>query len=479
MAEKNSSMRLEARPPVVAVLGHVDHGKTTLLDWIRKSHIAAKEAGGITQSIGAYKIDFKGQKITFIDTPGHAAFSKMRECGGQAADLVILVVAADDGVMPQTIECLGHIKTASVPFLVAINKIDLPAAEVERVKKQLSQNGVLLEGYGGEVVALPISAKTGEGINDLLEMILLLAQMQELKADSEGMLQGIVIEAKKGKAGAMATVVVKNGTLRLGDQILAGEVSAKVKGLFDENQKKLEKVTPGEAVEVLGFSSLPQVGAPIKKAEAGAETVFSVENLPIPRFTKEQEKKFKIVVKADSVGSFEAILSNLKKDEVLMVSGGIGEIIDSDVLLSQIVKAKIFGFRVKASASVAKLAESEGVEIKTYQIIYQFLEELEKEQLKFSSTQREEKILGKAEIVAEFLVDGLRIAGCRVIEGKITRGDLLQLKRGEKILGQTTALSLKQKSKEISEVKAREDFGVRLEPLLDFKMGDMLISARS
>lgn len=465
------------RPPVVAVLGHVDHGKTSILDRIRQTNLAAREAGGITQSIGASSIVFKDQKITFIDTPGHAAFGKMRQRGGQAADLVILVVAADDGVMPQTIESIEHIKAASVPFIVAINKIDLPGADVERVKKQLADNGVLLEGYGGDIVAVPISAKTGKGIDDLLEMILLVTQMEEISGDPEGLFKGIIIESKKDKAGPVGTIVVKNGTLNVGDQILAGEVWAKTRGLFDENWKSVLKVEPGEAAQVLGFETIPPVGASVIRVETSSERKVQIPTLQAPPLSDEEQKKFKIILRADTAGSLEAIIANLVQD-VVLVTAGLGEILKNDVLLAQMTKAKIFGFRIKIPSEVAKLAEGEKVEIAVFDIIYQFLESLEKEKLRWLTPTTVEQVTGKAEILAEFTLEGKRIAGGRLLEGKISERDKMRLLRGEKILGEAQIISLKQRAKSVSEVKAKEEFGVLLEPPLDFKVGDMLISFR-
>ncbi|MDO8551554.1 MAG: translation initiation factor IF-2 [bacterium] len=467
------------RPPIVAVLGHVDHGKTSLLDRIRQTQVALRETGGITQAIGAYKVNFKEKDITFIDTPGHAAFNKMRAYGGQAADLVILVVAADDGVMPQTLESIQHIMDAKVPFLVAINKVDLPGADIERIKNQLSQNGVYLEGYGGDVVAVPVSAKTGEGIDELLEMILLLAQMHEIKGDPDGLLKGLIIESQMGKAGPVGTVVLKNGTLKVGDQIFAGNVSSKVRGMFDENGKRLEKIGPGEAAEVLGFSQIPPVGSSIVKVENSSGKQEALEQkVRLPQLTEEEEKKVKIILKADTTGSLEAIISSLSP-EVLVISAGVGEILDSDVLMAQMMKAKIFGFKVKASSQVAKLAESEKVQIKTYQIIYKLFEDLEEETLKLLKDQTAEKILGKAEIVAEFMVEGKRVAGARVLEGKFSQADRLHLFRGDRVVGDTAIDTLRQRSKKVNEVKAKEEFGIVINPLLDFKAGDMLISFTS
>lgn len=465
------------RPPIVAVLGHVDHGKTSLLDQIRKTRLTEREAGGITQSIGAYQAVFKDKEITFIDTPGHAAFSQMRARGGQAADLVVLVVAADDGVMPQTIESLEHIKTAEVPFLVALTKIDLPGANIDRVKQQLAQNEIPIEDYGGDVVVVPVSSKTGQGIDDLLEMIILLSQIHEIKADPQGLLEAVVIESRKSKAGPSGTIIVRNGTLKIGDQVLAGNVSAKVKSLMDEAGKRVNQAEPGQPVEVLGFDAPPPVGARVirvdsvspKHAEALTKTA---EQIKLP---KEAEDKLKIILKADSIGSLEALSANLS-NEVFLVSAGVGDIFESDVLSAQISKAKIFGFKVKVAPGIAKLAENEKVEIKIYEIIYKFLEDLETEALRLSQPEFKEDILGKAEIKAEFAMEGQRIAGCQVTEGKINKFFSLHLTRGTQNLGDVKIVSMRKRMKEINEAKLKEEFGAVIDPQLDFKPGDMLIS---
>ncbi|MDP3996020.1 MAG: GTP-binding protein [bacterium] len=474
--ETTSSSSMDFLPPVVAVLGHVDHGKTTLLDTIRKTHVAQRETGGITQGIGAYKIEFKGKNITFIDTPGHAAFSKMRQLGGQASDIVILVVAADDGVMPQTLESIRYIQEAGVPYIVAVNKIDLPGADIERVKKQLSQNGVLLENYGGDVVAQPISAKSGQGVDDLLDMILLIAEMNEIGGDPEGALAGVVIESKKDKAGSLATIVVKNGTLKVGDQISAGENNCKVKGLLDELGKKLSEIGPGEAAEVLGFTSPPAVGSEIVKAgvlEKGTSSQFVQSS----KISEEDEKKYKIFLRADTTGSMGALLGSLPP-EAVVVGQGVGEVTESDVISSQGLGAKIYTFRVKVPSSVSKLATSEKVEIKSYDLIYKFLEDLEKD-IYAKAEKEEDKILARAEIVAEFFIEGKRVAGGRVLEGVLRLSQSVRLKRNEKVVGEAKISSLQYRARSVKEVKAKEEFGVFFDPLLDFKVGDVLISYAS
>lgn len=462
------------RPPIVAVLGHVDHGKTTLLDKIRKTRVAEREPGGITQSIGAYQV--RVPPITFIDTPGHVAFSKMRARGGKISDLVVLVVAANDGVMPQTIESLEHIKVAGVPFLVAINKIDLPGVDLEKVKKQLVDNGVLVEGYGGDVVVVPVSAKTGQGIDELLEMILLLAEMKEIKANPEGPLEAVVIESKRDKRGTVGTVLVRDGTLKVADQILVENVPARVRGMMNESGKLVKKALPGQPVEVLGFTQVPPVGAKVAKVEALPKPKLSIDEIrEVPKLPKESQDKLNIILKTDSLGSFEAISESLP-GEIFVVSHGVGDINESDVLFAQATKAQIFGFKVKATSQIIKLAEDEGVKIKTFKIIYEFLEDLEKEVLKVLEPTIEEEILGRAEIVAEFQVGGERVAGCRVLEGKIRKTDKLHLKRKDKILGDTKIVSMKHQKEDISEAKKGTEFGAIFSPPLDFKIGDMLIS---
>lgn len=481
------------RPPIVAVLGHVDHGKTSLLDYIRKTRVAQKEAGGITQKIGAYQVTVEPSEeilrqaqddrvgethtITFIDTPGHQAFSKMRSRGAKVADLVVLVVAADDGVMPQTLESLEHIRAAKVPFLVAINKIDLPGVDFEKVKKQLVDNGVKLEGHGGDVVCLSVSAKTGKGIKDLLEMILLLAEMTEIKADPQGPLEAVVIESKMARSGTVGTIIVKNGTLRIGDQIQIEKISTRVRGMMDENGKNQTLAIPGQPVEVWGFETLPPVGAKVEKVEEltkPEDLPRETEKIEIP---KEAEGKLKIILRTDTLGSGEAVKESLPEN-VFVVLSGVGDILESDILLARTIQANVVGFSVKASSEVQKLAETEKVKIKTYKIIYELLEDLEKEGLEKVIPSEDKEMLGKAVILREFNIAGTKIAGCRVLEGKINVADKIYLQRGEKEVGQTTISSMKHQKTDISEALTGEEFGAVLTLLLDFRVGDVLISAR-
>jgi translation initiation factor IF-2 len=466
-------MALQEKPPVVTILGHVDHGKTTLLDYIRKTKLVTKEFGEITQTIGAYQIEFKGKKITFIDTPGHAAFAKMRSRGARVADIVVLVIAANDGVMPQTLESIKIIKEANVPLIVAINKIDLPEVSVDKVKAQLVENGVLVEGYGGNVVAVPLSAKTGQGVDQLLEMILLTAEIEELKADPEGELEAEVIEAKADKfCGPVATVVVKNGTLKKGDQVTADGVTAKVKLLKDEWGKATEEAFPADPGQILGFSSLPAVGAIVRrisKAPKAAEVV--VTRIVSPK----KEGKIRIILKADVAGALEAILGCLPA-EVQVAESGVGEVTESDVLLAKTFRAEIYTFNLPLRGGVAKLAETEGVKLKNFRIIYDLLEDLEKRILKILEPTIDRKVLGKAEIIVAFDIRGEKIAGARVLEGKINRAHPVVVQRDSKIIAETKIASLKQQKQDINEAIAGVEFGVIFAGKVDFKVGDMILS---
>jgi translation initiation factor IF-2 len=471
MAQKDTL----SRPPIVAVLGHVDHGKTTLLDKIRKTRVAQKEAGGITQSIGAYQVDFKGKRITFIDTPGHAAFSKMRARGAQVTDLVVLVVAANDGVMPQTIESLQHIKEAKVPFLVAINKIDLSGADLEKVKKQLADNGIKIEGHGGKVVAVSVSAKTGKGVEELMEMILLSAEMENIKADPQSELEAVVIESKKDKRGSVATVIIRNGTLKVGDKIAVEKVSAKVRGLIDERGKPVKEAEPGKPVEVLGFKQVPPIGAKVTRIEELLETPLA--HRPKPEKVKAEEKKLKLILKADSAGSLEAVKGSLS-DEVLVIHSGVGGITESDVFLAKTTQAEIIGYQVKVSSSIQKRGEDEGVIVKTYNIIYELLDYLEERVLEILEPSLDEKAIGKAKVVAQFERGEEKIAGCQVLEGKIRKRDKIRLQRDDKLIGEAKIASMKHEREKIREAKRGTEFGAIFSPPLDFKVGDMIISSK-
>lgn len=458
-------MSLQKKPPVVTIMGHVDHGKTTLLDFIRKTKLASKEFGEITQSIGAYQISIGNQKITFIDTPGHKAFSQMRCRGAQAADLIVLVVAANDGVMQQTKESIEIIKEAKIPFIVAINKIDLPEASVEPIKKQLSESQVFVEGYGGDVVTVPISAKTGEGVDQLLEMILLTAELQDLKADPQGIFEACVIESRADKfCGPLIDLIVKNGSLKKGDSIQIDGTIAKVKMLRDEWGKIKEIALPSDPVQVLGFSCLPKAGTKALEKEAPAE-----------KNSEENKKTLKIILKADVLGSLEAIFGCLPK-EIEVVEKSSGEITQSDIMLAKTLRAEIYGFNTPISTNIVKLAETEKVSVKSYRIIYDLLKDLEERLKAPAKDQKNYTVLGKAEILAIFEMKGEKIAGGRVLEGKINKNSPVVVEREGVELGRVKIVSLKEQKQDINEAAAPSEFGAILTGKLDFREGDMLLS---
>jgi len=467
----------QKRPPIVAVLGHVDHGKTSLISKIYEKDLTKKEFGGISQHIGAYQISFKGKKITFIDTPGHVAFSKMRSRGAKVADLAILVVAADEGVKPQTLESLKHIQEANIPFLVAANKIDLPNINLDWLKGNLAENGILVEGWGGNVVFVPVSAKTGKGIDELLEMILLLWEMEEVKSDPEGELEAVVIESKLDpKKGPVATVLIRNGSLKVGEEIRTEEVGGRIRAMIDDKGRNVNIAYPGEAVEVLGFSKVPLVGSKIIRGPLEEKLPSSSKPKTFEK-NKEEEKKIKIILKADTQGTLEAILGSLSQ-EIKVILSGVGNINESDVLLAKTSGAQIIGFNVKASGAVEKLAETEKVEIKTYNIIYELLEDLEARVLKLLEPTIDEEVLGQAKIIAEFIVKNQRVAGCKVEEGEIEKDFPLHLKREGKIIAECQIASMKIGKEDTKKVKKGEEFGVILNCPVDFKVGDVLISYR-
>jgi len=463
--------QIGSRPPIVVVLGHVDHGKTTLLDRIRKTDIASKEAGGITQGIGASVVETtEKKKITFIDTPGHAAFSKMRSRGANLADVAILVVAAHGGIKPQTREALDHIKEAKIPYIVALTKIDLPSSSVESTVEQLEKEGVSFEKKGGDVPLVPVSGKTGEGVSELLEMISLVAEIDEVKGDSTADFEGVVIETDKDKRGALVSVVVRNGTLQVTDEVSAEGIKAKVRGLFDDKRKPVKKAEPGEPVQILGFSEMPPVGSLLKSSQDEG-------NLTVKGTVKTVQKTVKgnipIVVKAANSGSLEAIMTNLP-DKVSVIYSGIGDVNESDIFYAKSNDdVQIFAFESGVSPSVEKLANTEGVKINKFNVIYDLFDTIE-ELIKAG----EEQILGKAEIIADFPYNKTRVAGARVTEGEIKKQDEIVLIRGNNELGKSKIKSLKKQKQNVESVKTQEEFGILFEPQLDFAVGDMIISTR-
>ncbi|MBU2592287.1 MAG: translation initiation factor IF-2 [Patescibacteria group bacterium] len=463
------------RPPIVAVVGHIDHGKTTLLDKIRESRIGAKESGGITQRIGASQVSIRNKegetkKITFIDTPGHAAFTKMRARGVEVTDLAILVVAADSGVQEQTKESFDHIKAAKVPFLVALNKIDLPAADPERVKGQLAEIGIIPESYGGDVVVVPVSAKTGEGIEELLEMTVLIADLQELKFRPDQNLSGVVIEAALDRRkGPLATVLVKEGVLKTGDLIFAEDIPAKVKIMTDWLGQRQESALPGDPVEILGFEAVPAVGAFVSSSALKEEP--KTEKAAV----EEKETILKLIVKADVSGSLEAVLGGLPEG-VEVIHSGVGEIGDSDIFLAQTTGAEIFGFNVGISTATKRIAEQNGIKPFRAEIIYEIFEEVDRRLKEKTDPLSGKEVLGKAEVVAEFTAGKKRVAGCSVLEGEMQKGKKVLLFRGDKVIGETVLASMRHLKEEIDRAGKDLQFGVVFSPPVDFSPKDVIIA---
>lgn len=481
---KKTQTQAVSRPPVVAVLGHVDHGKTTLLDTIRKTTVAAREHGGITQHIGAYQIQVKGRFITCIDTPGHVAFAAMRSRGAAVADIAVLVVAADDSVKPQTIESIEQIKAAGVPMIVVINKIDLPGAQVDKVKSDLAKVGVQVEGFGGDVPFALISAKTGKGVSELLDLILLVSDIKGLQSDASGTLAAVVVETKidKGK-GLIATLVVKQGTITSGTQLFEGSQNiGRVRALLDEYGQRLEKVTPGSPVEILGFSKLPPVGS-IVQGEAVAVERRVQEAVPLKdmanfltAMTEADRKKLTILLKADTTGSLEAIVASLPKDRVVIVRQDLGDITEADILDAKSSRAFVVGFHVKASPSIEKFARTEKVVYRTYTIIYELLKELGDVVEGLEEILAPERELGHGQIIAEFPYENMRIAGTKVASGRLARGDTVKIIREEAEVARAKIKSIRRGKEEINKVEEGFDCGVLLDKKVDFALGDAIIS---
>ncbi|OGE37256.1 hypothetical protein A3D79_01955 [Candidatus Daviesbacteria bacterium RIFCSPHIGHO2_02_FULL_39_8] len=478
----------QTRPPIVTILGHVDHGKTTLLDFIRKSSVASKEHGGITQHIGAYQVQHDGKLITFIDTPGHAAFEKMRGRGAKVADIAVLVVAVDDGIMPQTVEAIKHIQDAKVSMVVAVNKIDLLGINIkvslEKIKKQLSDREVKLEEYGGDVPLVPLSAKSGEGVDKLLEIILLVAELHELKGDPTAAPVGVVIEANLDKfKGAVATLLVRNGTLRKGDQILLGGVKGKVRGMFDFDGKSADEAGPSTPVEILGLETVPAVGATLGQ-EIGEQSIKEAAASLIDKLRAGETKTLKVIIKADKQGSLEAIQASLEKFNeeskvVDFIFTGTGDIGEENVKLASSVGAIIIGFNVKAATTAQKMAENEHVLIRTYNIIYELLEDVEEVVKTLLEVGQLEEVLGKAEIIAEFPYGkNERVAGCRMEEGVIAKGQRIRVVRDGQAIGETKVKSLRKVKEEVQKAEKGNDCGMLFDPPVDFQIGDIVESFR-
>ena len=469
------------RPPIVAVMGHIDHGKTTLLDKIRSTNVWKKEAGGITQHIGAYQAKFTQKDgqiklITFIDTPGHAAFINMRACGAKATDMVVLVVSAVEGIMPQTKECLEHIKKCDLPFIVAMNKMDLENAAPDKIKGQLVELGYTPEEYGGQIAVIPVSAKTGKGIDDLMEMILINADVLELKADPEGCLEAVIIESRLDKSrGPVASLIVRNGTLKLGDIVYSEDISCKVKALIDCNGQSLKEAGPSTPVEVLGFEKVPSVSSLVISNKT--ECAFIKEHKILLEST-EDNPKLKVILKADVKGTLEA-LENSFNDDVIVISCGIGAVSDNDVFLAEAAQAQIFAFNVPTPKHIIQIAENAKVRIFESRIIYEIIEDIQNQVLRLLEPTIDETILGEALIKAEFKIDKVRISGVQCTKGEISKGDLIHLKRDGKIIKDTKVEGIHQGKNIIEKLKTGNDCGMTFKPYIDFKIGDAIIAYKN
>ncbi len=491
---------LELRPPIVTVMGHVDHGKTSLLDYIRKSRVVEREAGGITQHIGAYQTTVNKKKITFIDTPGHEAFTAMRARGAQVTDIAILVVAADDGVMPQTIEAINHAKAANIPIIVAINKIDRPAAQPDRVKQQLAEHGLVTEDWGGDTICVPISALKGENIDELLEMVLLVAEMEEFKANPNRPAEGVIIESKLDKGrGPVATVLIKNGTLKVGDPLLAGPVSGRVRAMFDDKGKQVKAAPPSMPVEVLGFSNVPNAGDFVQVLEdekearqiaerrkeylqeksLNADSRVSLEDL-YKQIQQGEIKELNVIIKADVQGSIEALRDSFLKlgneeVSVKIIHSGVGAISETDVNLASASNAVIIGFNVRPDSMARKTAEKEKVEIRTYRVIYQAIEDLKDALSGLLDPELKEEVIGRAEVRDTFRIPGVGVvAGLYVTEGIINRNAHVRLLRDGVVVFEGNIASLKRFENDVREVKEGYECGLGIEGYNDVKIGDEL-----
>ncbi len=487
---------LESRPPVVTIMGHVDHGKTRLLDAIRQANVMASEAGGITQHIGAYQVEIDGKKVTFLDTPGHEAFTAMRARGAQVTDIAVLVVAADDGVMPQTIEAINHAKAAGVPILVAINKIDKPEANPDLVKQQLATNGLVVEEWGGDVIAVPVSAKEKKGIQDLLENILLVAEMEDLKANPSKLAAGVVIEAEMDKnRGPLATVLVQNGTLRPGDTIVVGTTWGKVKAMFNDKGKQVRKAEPATPVSILGLNEVPQVGSAVNAVtdESHARAIIQkrqqqkqpeAKGMRLDTFFKEisagKAKELNIILKTDVQGSIEPIRNSLERlatpeVQVRIIHSSTGNITEGDVMLALASEGLIIGFNVNVDTGARKLADAKGVDIRVYDVIYSLIDDVEKALKGLLEPTIVEVIDGRAEIRQVFPAGkGAKVAGCYVTEGKISRNLPVRLIRKGKVLTDTTVSSMRRFKDDVKEVATGFECGIGLKDFNDFQPGDVL-----
>lgn len=489
---KEATENLVSRPPIVAVMGHVDHGKTTLLDTIRKTDVVATEAGAITQHVGAYQVEHNGKAITFLDTPGHEAFAAMRARGANVTDIIVLVVAADDSVKPQTVEVINRAKLTKTPLVVALNKIDKPEANPDKVKGDLANLGVTVEDWGGKVPAVPISAKKGQGIDKLLEIILLTAELEELKANPKGTVVGTVIDSSISRgAGTMATVLIQNGTLEVGVPVVAGVTYGKVRTMEDENGKKVKAVLPGEPARISGLSEVPQVGDILRVAESLEEAKQDAVNLQklerarrlqgrLAIKTDPNQKELKLILKADVQGSLEALvdaLSKLDTEEVKLriVGQGVGAINESDVQLGESTGSQIIGFHVLANPAAAKLAKVNNVTIYTFDVIYELIESLTNALLAMMPLEVVRTQLGRAKIKAVFRTEkDWMIVGGEVVDGKIVDKKKFEIRRDKQRVGEGKIDELQQNRVEVSEVTQGREFGLKVLVKVKIETGDII-----
>lgn len=502
LLKEDKERDLKPRPPVVTVMGHVDHGKTSLLDSIKKTHVTQSEAGGITQHIGAYTVNLSGKKITFLDTPGHEAFTSMRLRGAQTTDIAILVVAADDGVMPQTLEAISHARSADVPIIVAITKIDKPEGNPERVKQELMNENLVPEEWGGDTIVVGVSSKSGEGIDDLLEMILLVAEMKELKANPNRRAVGTIIEANLDKAkGPMATILIKNGTLRFGDAVVSGTCSGRIRAMEDDKGKRVKKAGPSMPVVILGLNDVPNAGDTIyavnddktaktiadKNKEISREkrlsqtTKISLDNL-FEKISEEDVKELNIVVKGDVKGSVEALNQSLLKlsteeVKISVIHSGVGGINESDVTLASASNAIVIGFNVRPNINAIELAKTEDVEIRTYRVIYEIINDIEQAAKGMLDPDIVEEILGRCEIRQTFkLPNNQMVAGVYVLSGKILRNSKVKVLRDDVVIHEGDIASLKRFKDDAKELATGFEGGLVIDGFNDIKEGDLLES---
>ena len=498
--EDDEEESLVKRPPIVTVMGHVDHGKTSLLDAIRKAKVTSGEAGGITQHIGAYTVTLNGEEITFLDTPGHEAFTAMRARGAQVTDIVILVVAADDGIMPQTKEAINHCKAAEVPMIVAINKIDRPGANIERVKQELTEFGLVSEDWGGDTICVPVSAKEGQNIDQLLEMVILTAEIQELKANPNRKAKGTVIEAKLDKGrGPVASLLVQSGTLSVGDSILVGSTYGRVRAMFDDEGKKIKSAGPSIPVEILGLSDVPAAGdrfnqvkdektaramAETRKQSLKTETLNALHRVSLEDLYSQIKegtvKELAIIVKADVQGSVEAIKQSLEKlstddVKVRVIHGGVGAITETDITLATASSAIVIGFNVRPDSNATVAADKDGVDVKTYRIIYDAIEDVKSAMIGMLEPEYKEVVLGKAEVRETYKISNVgTIAGSYILDGKLVRNAEVRIIRDGIVIFETVLGSLKRFKDDVKEVAAGYECGLTVEKFNDLKEGDII-----